>query len=663
MSYKKFVVFTLFSFLSVYTIHAQTTQHSITYGVYGGLNLNFHSPNFTDPNRLIANNLYRVDSVSFSTNSTSVGFALGGIINYPLNDRFQISGRLGYHGIGTTLAASSRRFTASDTVPINSEINASIGMIELSPLLRVKNLFAPAPLSLLAGFEVSLPLFSSYTHIDKTVSGSPSPLLNNQSVQDRISNPIASLDAAMRATFVIGADYEIPLNKTTSLVPEISFRMPFTGISSNAAFDSWSVPQLRIGMSVTFGHSNTMKDDNTPSNLDAQMDNIGYYTNDGLYTPVNFLKVEDIAYSELYPLVPYIFFEANSDKPFATEYPSDNTTARAGAFTLNSLQQDAVSINRSILDIIGYRMNSNKQAQLTITGTTDGKTEIKNPTIAKARAEFVKNYLMNSFGIEESRLQIVARGLPAKPSANTVPQAEAENRRVEFSSSSPDIVAPIILKSDNQRIAYPELIEFRPRAISNKGVSDWSLQISQAGKSLRNFSGNGSLTPQRWQIRPNELSNSQINVEYTLMVQDSSGAKKEVYGTIPVEYLSSTKKRSEQLTDKSISKFSLVLFDFDKAELTEDNARIVEENVIPAIQYNSTVTIIGYSDDLGDANYNQKLSQKRADVIKKVLESKIRDAKYTAKGVGENVPIFDNTSIIGRHLSRTVQIIVETPKK
>ncbi len=89
----------------------------------------------------------------------------------------------------------------------------------------------------------------------------------------------------------------------------------------------------------------------------------------------------------------------------------------------------------------------------------------------------------------------------------------------------------------------------------------------------------------------------------------------------------------------------------------------MEEQVLPSIQYNSTVTIIGYSDDLGEANYNQKLSQKRADVIKKVLEVKIRDAKYTAKGIGENVPIFDNTSIIGRHLSRTVQIIVETPKK
>lgn len=663
MSYKKLFILSAFTFLSLQNIQAQTPQNKTTYGFYGGLNINFHSPNFTDPNRIISNNLYNVDSSTFSTNATSIGFAIGGIVNYSINDRFQLSGRLGYNGLGTKITSSSRRFTASDTVPINSEIDASLGMIEIAPLLRVKNVFAPAPLNLLGGFEFSIPFMTSYTHVDRTVSGTPSPLLDGQSSQDRISNPIASLDAAMRAAFVIGADYEIPLNKTTSLVPEITFRMPFTTVSSNTAFDSWSVPQLRVGISLTFGNDNKMKDDNIPSNLDIQMDNIGYYTPDGLFTPLNFLKVEDIAYSELYPVVPYIFFEANSNKPFTKEYQSENTTARAGAFTLNNLQPDAISINRSLIDIIGYRMNANKQAQLTITGTTDGKTENKNTTIAKERAEYVKNHLMSSYGIEENRLQVVARGLPAKPSANTVPEAEAENRRVEFSSTSRDIVAPIILKSDNQRIAYPELIEFRPKVISNKGISDWNLQISQAGKSLRTFSGHGTLTPQRWQIRPNELSNSQINVEYTLTVQDSSGVKKEAYGTIPVEYLSSTKKRSEQLADKSISKFSLVLFDFDKAELTEENARIVEEQVLPSIQYNSTVTIIGYSDDLGEANYNQKLSQKRADVIKKVLEAKIRDAKYTAKGIGENVPIFDNTSIIGRHLSRTVQIIVETPKK
>jgi len=654
---------TLFT-LSSPILFSQTSKSPITYGFYGGLNFNFHSPDFRDPNTKISKNAYQVDTMSrFSTNSTSIGLALGGIINYMLNNNFQLSGRIGYNGLGTTLTSSNRRFNGTDTVSVNSDIDASLGAIEISPIARAYNLFGNTPLSVLGGLEFSIPILSSYTHIDRAANGNETPLLNNQQIHDRISDPIASLDASIRAALVLGLDYEIPVTKTMTFIPEVTFRMPFTNVSSSDAFDSWSVPQLRVGLSVTFGHDNKIGDDDTPSNLEARMDNIGYYSQDGVYTTLNYLKVEDISYSELYPLVPYIFFNANDKKPLETEYTASSTTAKAGGFTLTSLSPDAVDINKNLLDIVGYRMKQNPDWSLTITGTTDGKTESKNTTVAKERTEFAKNYLMNSYGIDEKRLNIIARGLPAKPSANTIPEAEAENRRVEFSSTNSELLAPITLKSDNQRITYPELIEFRPTALSNKGMRDWSLSITQAGKVLRTFSGTGMPTPQRWQIRPNELSGSQINVEYLLTVSDSSGVKKEVYGSVPVEYLSSTKKRTEQLADKSVSKFSLILFDFDKADLSEDNTRIVEENVLPAIQYNSTVTIIGYSDALGDANYNQKLSQKRADIVKKVLEAKVRDAKYTAKGVGENVPVFDNNSVIGRHLSRTVQIIVETPKK
>lgn len=642
---------------------AQNEKIPLTYGAYGGLNINFHSPDFRDPNTSIAKGAYRVDTTSrFSTNSTSIGLAIGGIVNYTINDVFQLSGRLGFNGMGTTITSQNRRYNGTDTTNVNSEIDASLGAIEVSPVMRAKNLFGTTPLNLLGGFEFSIPILTSYTHVDRTSDGKESALLNNQSSHDRVADPLASFDAGFRAALVLGADYDIPITKSVTLSPEITFRMPFTTVSTANAFDSWSVSQLRVGVSVTFGNNNNIKDNNEPSVLDVRMDNVGYYTNDGVYNPVNYLKVEDIAYSELYPLVPYLFFTANDKKPVETEY-TNATGARAGGFTLTSLQPDAVDINKNILDIVGYRLKQYPDSKLTITGTTDGKTESKNVTVAKERADFAKSYLTSTYGIDESRLNVVARGLPAKPSANTVPDAEAENRRVEFSSTTPELLSPIVIKSDNQRIAYPELIEFRPFTSSNKGVSEWNLHITQAGKALRSFSGVGTPTPMRWQIRPNELSNSQINVEYLLTVTDSSGLKKEVYGSIPVEYLSSTKKRTEQLADKSVSKFSLILFDFDKAELNEENTKIVEENVVPAIQYNSTVTIIGYSDALGDANYNQKLSQKRADVVKKVLETKVRDAKYSAKGVGENVPIFDNNSVIGRHLSRTVQIIVETPKK
>ena len=118
----------------------------------------------------------------------------------------------------------------------------------------------------------------------------------------------------------------------------------------------------------------------------------------------------------------------------------------------------------------------------------------------------------------------------------------------------------------------------------------------------------------------------------------------------------------EQLSDRTIAKFSLVLFDFDKSDLTDDNRRILETIVLPVVQFNSTVKIFGYTDRIGDAEYNKKLAASRATTVKNALEAKVKDAKYEIYGLGESVQVFDNSTPIGRHLSRTVQIYVETPK-
>ncbi len=83
---------------------------------------------------------------------------------------------------------------------------------------------------------------------------------------------------------------------------------------------------------------------------------------------------------------------------------------------------------------------------------------------------------------------------------------------------------------------------------------------------------------------------------------------------------------------------------------------------MPAIKFNSTVEIYGYTDRIGDDNYNKQLAEKRAEAVKKILEAKVPSAKYNVQGVGESVSIFDNESPVGRHLSRTVQVLISTPR-
>ena len=635
------------------------TKPPVMYGFYGGLNLNFHSPNFMVGNNPKHNPIIINDSTAlFNSNGTSLSLALGAMINFPLDERLTVSARLGYNNMSGsfTTAGKNWNLTKTDSVITEHKYDASLHYLEMSPVLQVHNLFENVPVYFAGGLEFGIPLAATYSQ-NETV-----PTANNNigAVSSAYATDANIADKSVRLALLIGAGYQYKITPTTFISPEISLRIPFTNVSSNAALSTWSVPQLRFGVNITFGGK---KADPPPvaSTLKTGLET-GYYTSEGTYTPLTTIKVEDAQYAELYPFIPYVFYPANSSQPDSSlqEYAGSN---ERGNFTLAGLPQDAVEVNHRTLDILGYRMKQNPASTLTIIGTNDGKGEAKGKKLSTERAEFAKGYMTKSFNLEPDRITVQARDLPEKPSATSLADGDAENRRIEFKSATRELFEPIMMKSDEQRIAQPDLVEFRPSASSNSTVTSWTLTVSQAGRTLREFVGIGQPPPQRWLIRPNELSNSQVPIDYSFSASDSLLGKHETHGSIPVEYISSTRKRIEQLADRTISKFSLVLFDFNKSELTPDNQKIVETAILPAIQYNSVVKIYGYTDRIGDDAYNKKLSKERAEAVRKALEGKIKDAKYETYGNGETVPIFDNNTPVGRQLSRTVQIYVETPRK
>ena len=105
-----------------------------------------------------------------------------------------------------------------------------------------------------------------------------------------------------------------------------------------------------------------------------------------------------------------------------------------------------------------------------------------------------------------------------------------------------------------------------------------------------------------------------------------------------------------------------MLFDFDKADVSDKDMEILNKYIVPEINFNSIVKIYGYTDNIGDEKYNEKLAKRRANAVMNVLKKKVPKANYEAFGVGEKVEIFDNKTPVGRHLSRTVQIYVITPR-
>ena len=75
-----------------------------------------------------------------------------------------------------------------------------------------------------------------------------------------------------------------------------------------------------------------------------------------------------------------------------------------------------------------------------------------------------------------------------------------------------------------------------------------------------------------------------------------------------------------------------------------------------------TVTIAGYTDATGRAEYNQDLSRARADAVRTALmQDGIAPTRIVARGYGETAPVATNDTIAGRQLNRRVEVAISGP--
>ncbi|MFN5007582.1 MAG: OmpA family protein [Ignavibacteria bacterium] len=623
----------IFYSLCAFAQNQKSQVKKFEFGLYTGVNYNFHAPDFTTKDstgKTIGN---------YKLSSTSMGFHGGGFVDYSLNKTFRLTGRLGIHGMGAELIEELSNNTLNT-------LTANITMLEISTGVKFMDLFNDNPAYVLAGFEYGSRLTSEYSE----------NLASNQVSSTAYSTIPGTND---RLALYVGAG--IPMKAWNyTITPEVTYRKSLGDFSSDLS--PWGLDQLRLGVSITLGPSSKKSEPKDPIITNAAKVEVGYYDDAGDYRILESgLTVEDIQYSEMYPFVPFVFFGLNSEKPDPSLQMTNSGDAR-GQFSLETLPQDAIEINKRTMDIIGLRMRGNPDATLSLIGSIDGKAESKKG-LALRRAENVKSYLTSNYGIDANRIATTSKVLPDVPTAKNLKDGMSENRRVTFKSSHFDILEPITIRGDESRWTKPELIEFRPKDFDSTAINTWTLNISQAGRSLKDLAGAGTPTPQRWVIRPNELSNSQVPIDYTLSTVNNNGTTSAVNGSIPVDYSSSIKQSVESKPDMVVTKFSLILFDFDRAEISPENAEILKNRVGPVIKGNSIVKIIGYTDRIGAPDYNRSLALQRADATKSILEEKSPDAKYEVAGRGEDVEIFDNGIPTGRVLSRTVQIFVETPRK
>ena len=105
-----------------------------------------------------------------------------------------------------------------------------------------------------------------------------------------------------------------------------------------------------------------------------------------------------------------------------------------------------------------------------------------------------------------------------------------------------------------------------------------------------------------------------------------------------------------------------VNFDFDRAEIRSDAAVILDEAATllsDALREcpSRSVSVEGHTDATGADDYNQTLSERRANAVMDYLADKGVDAsRLSAKGLGESSPIAPNDTRDGRALNRRVEL-------
>ena len=79
---------------------------------------------------------------------------------------------------------------------------------------------------------------------------------------------------------------------------------------------------------------------------------------------------------------------------------------------------------------------------------------------------------------------------------------------------------------------------------------------------------------------------------------------------------------------------------------------------------NGTAALEGHTDSKGDDAYNQRLSERRAESVRRWLAEKERvdGAKLTARGFGESRPVASNDTDAGRQKNRRVEVVIRKGK-
>lgn len=460
----------------------------------------------------------------------------------------------------------------------------------------------------------------------------------------------------------IGMGYDIPMssvNRKTKFVlsPFVAFQ-PYFG-QNPRAIETWNLTTVRAGVALKFGRGKAIE------NVNIVDGDVQFSVNQ----PENVLVENRVR--EVFPLRNYIFFNVGSteipnryvllNKEQVKDFKEDQVQFSTSN-TVSGRSERQMLVYYNVINILGDRMQKNPSSTIKLVGSSE-----KGPVDGRAMAQSVKNYLTSVFGINESRIAVDGRTKPVIASeqpggTNELVLLREGDQRVTIESTSPELLmefqsgdAPLKpveiyttgLNSNSDDITFNNVG-------SKEALSNWTLELKDENGKVKKF---GPYTDDKAIVSRNLILQNQKQGNFNVKMTGTTLSGKTITKDATVYILPYVAPKVQE----SI-RFS-VIYEFNESKSIAIYEKYLTEIVTPKIPIGGMVIIKGYTDIIGEDNYNQNLSLARANDVKNIIEKSLvkagrNDVKFEIHGYGEDVnkALFENKYPEERFYNRTVVI-------
>jgi outer membrane protein OmpA-like peptidoglycan-associated protein len=364
---------------------------------------------------------------------------------------------------------------------------------------------------------------------------------------------------------------------------------------------------------------------------------------------------------ETFPLRNYVFFDAGSTEiparyvrlsaEQAAKFREEHLFASAPTLTTGRSRKQ-LDTYYNILNVIGDRLRRYPNAAITLTGASSVGAHD-----GKQMAENIKRYLVDVFGIAANRITTAGATRPAIPSSQPggtrdVALVQAEDRRVDITSETLDILLPVRITSEQEDPLDADVVF--SAAGAEELLASWTLEVRDQEGTVRNF---GPFTSSQERISGKTLLGDRTEASYTVSMRGQTRLGQAIERQGQFRLTKAAPGESELALRFSI------LFEFDQSKTVATYEHFLTQTVAPAIPDGANVVIHGHTDIVGEESYNLKLSRDRANEAMRVLQQGLtrlgrRGVRFDTVGFGEDprrAP-FENHLPEERFYNRTVMI-------